>query len=89
MRVLLYFLLLLSGNLCLVGGLFLTRLTWRSDVAPYGLRSRAFHIVLRPELYAKPDRLLQIRVLNGIGALLILGALAVVGYDIYLVSFGR
>ena len=82
MRIVLYFLLLFSGILFLVGGLFLTRLTWREDIEPFGRRNRHFQIALRPENFAKADRLREIRVLNVIGALCILGALLVVGYDI-------
>jgi hypothetical protein len=80
--MLLYFLLLLSGILFLVGGLFLTRLTWREDVEPFGRRSRLFQIALRPEDFAKADRLREIRLLNACGGLCLLGALLVVGYDV-------
>ena len=77
-------LLLLGGILFLVGGLLLTRLTWRTDIAPFGRRSRAFQIALHPENFAKPIRLREIRILNACGGLLLCCALAVVGYDIVL-----
>ena len=78
----LYFLLLLGGILFLLCGLAITRSTWRTDIEPFGRRSRFFQIALHPEHFAKPDRLREIRLLNLIGGLLILGALAVVALDI-------
>src|SRR5262249_39413309 len=56
------------------GGLFITRLTWRSDIEPFSRRSRFLHIVLHPERYAGPGRLPGIRCLNLAGAVLILCA---------------
>ena len=82
MNVALYFVLLLGGILFLVGGLFVTRMTWRTDVEPFGRRSRLFQIALHPENFAKADRLREIRLLNLIGALLLFGALVVVGHDV-------
>jgi hypothetical protein len=82
MNVILYLLLLFAGILFLVGGLFVTRLTWRDDIEPFGRRSRMFQIALHPENFAKADRLREIRLLNVIGGLCLLGALLVVGYDI-------
>lgn len=82
MNVALYLVLLVAGILCLVGGLSVTRMTWRADVEPFGRHSRFFQIALHPENYARADRLREIRVLNLVGGLLLLGALGVVGYDI-------
>ena len=82
-------LLLFGGILFLVGGLFLTRLTWRTDVEPFGRRSRSFQIALHPENFATADRLREIRLLNFVGALLLSGALIVVGYDVFASVFGR
>ena len=82
MNVALYFLLLFGGILFLVDGLFVTRMTWRTDVDPFGRRSRLFQIALHPENFAKADRLREIRLLNLIGALLLFGALVVVGHDV-------
>ena len=82
MNVALYFLLLVGGILFLVGGLFVTRRTWRTDVEPFGRRSRLFQIALHPENFAKADRLREIRFLNLVGGLLLLAALVVVGHDI-------
>jgi hypothetical protein len=83
MNVLLYIVLLLGGILFLVSGLFITRLTWRADVEPFGRRSRLFQIALHPENFAKADRLSEIRLLNLIGAVFLFGALVVVGHDVY------
>jgi hypothetical protein len=82
-RVILFILLLLGGILFLVGGLFVTRLTWRTDVEPFGRRSRLFQIALHREDFAKADRLREIRLLNLVGAVLLCGAVLVVGYDIF------
>ena len=81
-NVVLFILLLFGGILFLVGGLFVTRLTWRTDVEPFGRRSRLFQIALHPEHFAKADRLREIRILNLVGGLLLCGALVVVGYDV-------
>jgi hypothetical protein len=89
MNVVLYLLLLIGGILFLVGGLFVTRLTWRTDVEPFGRRSRLFQIALHPEDFAKADRLREIRVLNAVGGLLLLGALVVVGLDVISSVAGR
>lgn len=79
----LYLAFLIGGVLFLVRGLYVTRLTWRPDVAPYGRRSRAFQIALHPENYATTDRLTEIRVWNAIGGLLLCIALLVVIHDVY------
>ena len=78
----LYFAFLTLGILCLVGGLFLTRQTWRPDIEPFGRRSRLFQIALHPERFATPTRLRAIRILNLAGAALILCAVGVVGLDV-------
>ena len=78
-----FILLLLGAIFCLVGGLFLTRLTWRSDVKPYGIGSPTIEIALHPERFASTERLFEIRILNGVGALLLCAAVAVVAYDIF------
>ncbi len=84
------FLLLLSGGIVsLVGGLVVTRRTWRADVEPYGRRSRPFQIALHPEHFARADRLREIRFLNLVGGLLLLGALVVVGLDVLSSIAGR
>ncbi len=89
MNVILYLVLLIGGILCLVGGLFITRLTWRADVEPYGRRSRLVQIALHPEDFAKADRLREIRLLNAVGGLFLLGALVVVGHDVISSIAGR
>ena len=89
MNVILYLLLLIGGILFLVGGLFVTRLTWRADVEPFGRRSRLFQIALHPENFAGPDRLREIRFLNVVGGLLLFGALLVAGHDVISSIAGR
>lgn len=89
MNVALYLFLLIGGILFLLGGLFVTRSTWRADVEPFGRRSRFFQIALHPENFARPDRLREIRILNLVGGLLLLGALAVVCHDIVSSMAGR
>jgi len=89
MNVALYLLLLIGGILFLVGGLFVTRMTWRTDVEPFGRRSRLFQIALHPENYANADHLGKIRFLNLVGGLLLLGALVVVAHDILSSITGR
>jgi hypothetical protein len=88
-KVVLFILLLLGGILFLVGGLFITRLTGRTDVEPFGRRSRLFQIALHPENFAKADRLREIRLLNLVGGVLLCGAVFVVGYDIFSSLGGR
>ena len=83
MKVLLFILLLFGGIVFLVLGLFVTRLTWRTDVEPFGRRSRLFQIALHPENFAKAARLREIRILNLVGGLLLCGALVVVVHDVF------
>ena len=78
----LYLAFLSLGILCLVGGLFLTRQTWRPDIEPFGRRSRLWQIALHPERFATPARLRTIRFLNLAGAAFILIALGIVGQDV-------
>lgn len=78
----LFLLFLGLGIVCLVGGLFMTRQTWRPEIEPFGRRSRLFQIALHPERFATPERLHRIRSLNFAGAAFILCALVVVGLDV-------
>lgn len=89
MNLALYFLLLVGGIVFLLAGLLVTRMTWRADVRPFGRHSRYFQIALHPEDFAKPDRLREIRILNLVGGLLLLGALAVVCRDVVSSMAGR
>jgi hypothetical protein len=82
MKVGLFMACLVSGILCLVCALFVTRRAWRADIEPFNRRSRLFQIALHPERFATPDRLQAVRWLNGLGFVLILCALVVVAYDI-------
>ena len=82
MRQALFLVFLSFGIACLVGGLFLTRKAWRSDIQPFGRRSRLFQIALHPERFATSAHLPIIRWLNIIGATSILCALGVVIFDL-------
>jgi len=74
--------LLVSGIICLVSALFVTRQAWRADIEPFNRLSRLFQIALHPERFATSDHLQAIRWLNGLGFALVLCALGVVAYDI-------
>jgi hypothetical protein len=78
----LFMALLVSGILCLVCALFITRRAWRADIEPFNRRSRLFQIALHPERFAMSDHLQAVRCLNGLGFVLILCALGVVAYDV-------
>jgi hypothetical protein len=82
MRMVLWLFLLISGNLVLVMGLFLTRLTWRPDVEPFHRGSPIFEIMIHPERFATEERLGQIRLLNLLGSGLLGGAVSVLAYTI-------
>lgn len=82
MRIILWLVLLLAGNLLLVAGLFLTRLNWRLDVEPFRRGSPILQIMIHPERFATPDRLREIRLLNLFGAVLLGASVGVLAYDI-------
>jgi hypothetical protein len=82
MRIGLFLAFLSLGIFCLVGGLFMTRQTWRPEIEPFGRRSRMFQIALHPERFATPERLRTIRSLNFVGAAFILCAVVVVALDV-------
>ena len=82
MTMVLWLVLLLSGNLVLVFGLFLTRLNWRPDVDPFHRGSPILEIMIHPERFATPERLGQIRFINLLGSVLLGGAVVVLGYAI-------
>jgi hypothetical protein len=84
MRAALWLALLLAGNLLLVAGLFLTRLTWRLDVEPFRRGSPILQIMLHPERFATPDRLREIRLLNLFGGALLVASVGILVYDIFL-----
>ena len=83
MRVVLWLALLIAGNLLLVAGLFLTRLSWRFDVEPFRRGSPILQIMLHPERFATPDRLREIRLLNLLGCILLGASVAILVYDIF------
>ena len=72
--MLIWFVLLMSGNLVLVFGLFLTRLNWRSDVEPFHRGSPILEILIHPERFVTGQRLGQIRFVNLRGSVLCCGA---------------
>lgn len=82
MRAGLYLVFLSLGIACLIGGLFITRQTWRPEIEPFGRRSRMFQIAIHPERFATPERLGSIRALNFAGAIFIVCAVVVVTLDI-------
>ena len=75
-----FLLLILSGTLALVGGMFWTRLNWRADVPSYGRGTRFLDVTLHPERYAKGQAVPVIRTLNCAGGLCVAGALAILAY---------
>ena len=75
-----FLLLILSGTLALVGGMFWTRLNWRADVPSYGRGTRFLDVTLHPERYAKGQAVPVIRTLNCAGGLGVAGALAILAY---------
>lgn len=82
MRLALFLIFLNLGIACLASGLFFTRKSWRTDIAPFGRDSRPFQIALHPERYAGPGHLPLIRALNITGAVALFVALGIVGYDV-------
>ena len=88
MRVIAWLVLLLAGNLLLLAGLFLTRLTWRPDVEPFGRRSPIFQIMIHPERFATQERLRAIRFMNLLGGALLCGAVGILVYEIILAMRG-
>jgi hypothetical protein len=85
----LFLALLFSGILSLLGGLLITRLTWRPDVEPFGRGSPLLQIMMHPERFAAPDRLREIRLLNLLGGILLGGAVAVLVYTGVSETFGH
>ena len=83
MRAALWLALLLAGNLLLVAGLFLTRLTWRLDVEPFRRGSPILQIMIHPERFATPSRLREIRLLNLLGVVLLGASVGILVYDIF------
>jgi hypothetical protein len=83
MRAAIWLALLLAGNLLLVAGLFLTRLTWRLDVEPFRRGSPILQIMLHPERFATPDRLREIRLLNLFGCVLLGASVGILVYEIF------
>jgi hypothetical protein len=79
----LYLTLLFAGILSLVAGLYLTRMTWRRDIEPFRRRNyKPFDVWLRPERYARAERLGQIRFFNLLGAILVAGAILVMAQEL-------
>jgi hypothetical protein len=78
-----YLALLFGGVLSLVSGVFLTRMTWRPDVEPFGRSTPMLQVMLHPERFALPRRLHAIRALNLVGGALLLGAVLVVAHEAF------
>ena len=74
--------LLFSGILALLAGLLTTRVYWRSDMPPYGRRTRLLDVTLHPEKYATDGPVRVIRVLNFAGIVLLGGAVSTVIYEL-------
>jgi hypothetical protein len=89
MRIVLWLTLLIAGNLFLVRGLFLTRLTWRRDVEPFRRGSPILQIMIHPERFATPDRLREIRLVNLLGGVLLCAAVVFLGYEIATTTLRR
>jgi hypothetical protein len=80
---------LFSGLVCLLAGVGLTRIYWRTDIPPYGRRTRSLHVALHPEEYVKDAPILAIRSLNLIGAVLLACAAGVTAYEVIRATLGR
>ena len=78
-----FLLLLFLGIATLLAGLLRTRLNWRDDVPPYSRRTRALDVLLHPERYAKTEVVVGIRILNGVAATLLTGAVGVVLCELF------
>jgi hypothetical protein len=79
----------LGGILALLGGLVVTRLTWREDVRPFGRGSPVLDIVRHPEKYARPSSLRVIRVLNALGLVCLSIGVALLACEAVWPSRGR
>ena len=82
MRQVVFFSVLGIGIAFMLGGLLVTRQTWRSDIPAYGRGSRLFQIAMRPENYATSERLPLIRALFRIGFVFLVCSWGVVLYDL-------
>ncbi len=77
------------GTAALVGGVLRARVSWRSDVQPYGRATRLVDVLVHPERYAAEDSLRGIRILNLCGAALLAGAVCVLAWQAVLDVLGR
>jgi hypothetical protein len=84
-----FFVCLISGIVLLLASLMLTRMHWRTDIAPYGRYSRLVHVTLHPEQYTMNAPLRAIRVLSFIGVVLLATAAAVLTYELVRESVRR
>ena len=85
----LFLVLLIGGIGLLVSGLFVTRLTWRPDVEPFGRSSSFLAIAVHPERFATGEKLTAIRLLNLMGGALLGGAVGVLIYELATATLGR
>ena len=77
-----FLILLFSGIIALLGGVMMTRIHWRTDIPPYGRRTRVLDVTRHPEKYVADAPLRAIRALNVTGLLLLAAAISVVVYEI-------
>jgi hypothetical protein len=73
---------LFSGLFCLLAGLGLTRLYWRTDIPPYGRHTRSLHVALHPEEYVQDAPIRAIRCVNLIGAIFLAAAAGLTAYEV-------
>lgn len=77
-----FLVLVFTGVLALLAAMILTRLHWRQDIPPFGLRTSFLDVTLHPERYASAAPFGIIRSASAIGAVLLAGAVAVVVWEI-------
>ena len=73
--------LVLAGVAAMVAGVFVTRLYWRDDVAPYRSTS-ALRVLLHPEEFTRAPHVRALRWLNRGGLVLVAAAAVVALFEI-------
>lgn len=74
--------LLFGGILALVTGLVITRLHWRTDIPPYGVRTNFLDVTRHPDRYAQDAPLGIITTLNLAGVFLLMGAVGTLLFEL-------
>jgi len=77
-----FFGLLFPGIAALIAGVGLTRLYWRPELPPYNRRTPTIRVMVNPREYVRDAPLRTIQSLNLTGALLVAGAIVVLGYEL-------